>query len=114
MDPKNLFYRRYELATLLEDGRDMVFTDGLAASLILNDAVRGMLEYAFLSRDRHVPRRKDLVSASLHLDRSLWEQAQAYYRAADAAQRLACAEHLADLTIQAQGFFEWDGGIEDL
>ncbi len=74
-----------------------------------------MLEYAFLSRGRHVPRRKDLVSKHfLSWTTHFGQQAQAYYRAADAAQRLACAERLADLTIQAQGFFEWDGGIEDL
>ncbi len=114
VDPKNLFYQRYGLATLLEDGRDMVQADPLAASLILNDAVSGMLEYAFLSRGRHIPRRKDLVKTLPELDNSLWSLSQAYYQAADAAQRLACAESLADLTIQAQGFFEWDGGIEDL
>ena len=114
MDPKNLFYRRYELATLLEDGRDMVSADTMAASLILNDAVRGMLEFAFLSHGRHIPRRKDLVKTLLELDISLWKEAQAYYQSADAAQRLACAERLADLTIQAHGFFEWDGDIEEL
>jgi GNAT superfamily N-acetyltransferase len=114
IDPRVLFYRRYGLATQLEDGRDVAGSDPLAASLFLNRAVDGMLEYAFLTHGRHIPRTKDMATALQALDPRLAELAQAYSAAVDVSQRLAIAEALADVTIQAQGFFEWDGGIEAL
>jgi GNAT superfamily N-acetyltransferase len=114
IEPRVLFYRRYGLATQLEDGRDVSGSDPLAANLFLNRAVDGMLEYAFLTHGRHIPRTKDMATALQALDPRLAELAQAYTAAVDASQRLAIAEALADVTIQAQGFFEWDGGIEAL
>jgi GNAT superfamily N-acetyltransferase len=114
IDPHALFYRRYGLATQLEDGRDVAGSDPLAAGLFLNRAVDGMLEYAFLTHGRHIPRTKDMATALQALDPRLAQLAQAYTVAVDASQRLAIAEALADVTIQAHGFFEWDGGIEAL
>jgi GNAT superfamily N-acetyltransferase len=113
-NPRALLMQRYMLATQLEDGRDMVNVDEMAASLFLNRAVSGMLEYAFLGRGVHIPRTKDISGALSALDPRLAGLAQAYHRADHAARRLELAEAIADITIQVQGFFEWDGGIEEV
>jgi GNAT superfamily N-acetyltransferase len=113
-NPRALLIQRYMLATQLEDGRDMVNVDGMAASIFLNRAVSGMLEYAFLGRGVHIPRTKDISGALSALDPRLAGLAQAYHRADHAVRRLELAEAIADLTIQVQGFFEWDEGIEEV
>lgn len=106
-----LRWRRYLIASQYEDARDVATSDPPAARMILAQAVHGMLQYAFRQSNRFVPREKDLLR---FLDEPLAGLAQQFFGAADLDTALALAGQIADRTIQAHGFFEWESEPEPI
>ncbi|HXF64841.1 MAG TPA: nucleotidyltransferase domain-containing protein [Caldilineaceae bacterium] len=103
-----LTMRRYGAADVYENAQDIAVRDPANASLILHEAVRAMLNYAFLSANHPLPRVKTMLPALAELDPTLGALARAYYEAADAPARFVLAAQIAERTIQATGFFEWE------
>lgn len=101
---------RYGIATQLEDGADVVSTDGRAATMLLTQAVGSMLEFFCRSRSSRVPRSKELLAVVDGYDAEIGDVATAFFHADTPEERLRFAEALADRTIGVRGFFPWDSG----
>jgi hypothetical protein len=109
-----LTWRRYAAADAYENAQDVAVRDPANASLILHEAVRAMLEYAFLAANRPLPRVKRLLPGLAALDPALGHLARKYYAAGDLATRLGLAAQIAGRTIQTTGFFEWESPLEEV
>ena len=105
--------RRYAAALLLEDARDIAMSDPDGANMMLGLAVHDMLRYVFRRADQYLPRDKDLLTAVQKLDPRVARYAREFFAIADIGQRLTLAEAIADRTIEARGFFEWESSSEN-
>jgi len=114
MGAQEQVFSRYMAACLYEDALDVATSQPEAASLIMHRAVYAMLHFAFRRAGRFLPRDKDLLAELDGLDTALGQLARAYFRAAALPDRLRAAEDIADRTIQAHGFFEWEGEAENV
>src|SRR5262249_19229805 len=63
-----LVRRRYGAVDLLDDARDVVDRDPAGAALLLAEAVRDIVAYAFWRRGVFQPRRKDALSELAKID----------------------------------------------
>ena len=105
---------RYSAALELEDALDVVATDSATANMILGMAVRHMLQFRFWMAHQPLPRDKDLFEALDTLDPRLVTRARDFFMASEVEWRTALAKEMADLTIEAHGFFEWESPLEDV
>lgn len=105
---------RYMISSLYEDAMDVSRRDRTACRYILHQAVERMLEHAFRKAGRWLPRKKDLPRELLALDPALGRLARRFYRAPLLRTQLRLAGRIADRTLAARGFFEWEGGREPL
>jgi hypothetical protein len=101
---------RYAAATRLEDGADVTEVDPATAMMLLADAVTAMLEHLCRVRDGRLPRPKELLATVAAHDAEVARLATTFFTTADRGARLAAAHAIADRTIGARGFFEWDSG----
>lgn len=104
---------RYYVATLYEDARDVAGKDPAAAGMLLQEAVTMMLRHWFLRNGMFVPRGKELIARLTALDEQLGQAAAEFFQAPSEA-RWAAAQFIADRTIEARGFFEWETEPEDV
>ena len=107
-----LLRARYGAASRLEDGFDLIGTDSASANMLLTLAVVGMLEIECRKRSGRIPRGKDLLATIEEFDPQLGALAKSFFTAQSDVERRACAESIADRTIEARGFFAWDSGPE--
>jgi predicted nucleotidyltransferase len=105
---------RYGPATLYEDAVDVAGRDPATADFLLAQAVPPMLHFAFRRAGHFIPRNKDLFAALNALDPELGALARRFYAAASTDDRLRIAGEIADRTIGARGFFEWESRQEPL
>lgn len=106
--PLGLDIARYMVACTYEDAMDVVERDSATAQMLLGQAVSGMLGFCFKKADRFVPRRKELLRTLAEIDPETAELATEFFTATDLNARLRLAERLADRTVGARGFFEWE------
>lgn len=104
-------WERYIAASMLEDAVDVAPRDAAAANALLVQAVLAMLRFAFLRRGLFAPRAKDLIAATVELDDELGTLARRFFLEGSHETKLALAGQIADRTIEAQGFFEWDSPV---
>ncbi len=112
--PEQLTMRRYFAADAYENAQDIQDRDPANALLILHDAVRSMLDYAFLAANRPLPRVKNKLAALAELNPSLGQAARDYYLATGPAESFALAAAIAVQTIHTSGFFEWESPLEEV
>jgi hypothetical protein len=103
-----LLWQRYAIATVFEDALDITETDPQNASLLLNDAVRQMLNYAYLSANRNIPRHKEIIARLGELNPEIEPLARVFFQTASITEQIKIAEKIADLTMGVRGFFEWE------
>jgi len=103
---------RYGAASRFEDGVDMIAVDSASATMLLALAVVNMLEIECRMRLGRIPRGKDLLATTAELDPELGALAKSFFTASSDDERRQCAESIADRTVAARGFFEWDSGPE--
>lgn len=103
---------RYDAATRYEDAADVADEDPATAALLLARAVTAMLELWCHTTAGTVPRGKDLLARVAALDPALGALARRVFSDAPFPERRAAAAAVADRTIDARGFFEWDSGFE--
>ncbi|MGH2897353.1 MAG: nucleotidyltransferase domain-containing protein [Solirubrobacteraceae bacterium] len=107
--PEGLAAQRYGAVDVLDDARDVIAVDPAAASLLLAEAVRSIVGYAFWKRARFQPRRKDAVRALAAID----PEAAALVRrwaacgAAAMPEALAAVEALARHVQGDDTCFDW-------
>ncbi|HEY9228358.1 MAG TPA: hypothetical protein VIP11_17000, partial [Gemmatimonadaceae bacterium] len=103
---------RYAAATRLEDAIDVAGTDESTSSMLLTMAVITMLELECRAKAGRIPRRKDLLGIVEAIDGPIGALGREFFSATTYAARRAAAEQIADRTVGARGFFEWDSGPE--
>jgi hypothetical protein len=101
---------RYTIASRLEDAFDVLGSDDATAAMLLSESVLAMLEYLCKAERGQIPRRKDLLAHVAMLRPTVGARAADFFRASDVAERARLAREIADQTIGARGFFEWDSG----
>ncbi len=101
-------WARYSAATLFEDGEDVAERDPALASALLGEAVLEMLRYySALGTARFPGARACCSTSSAPIEKPPSWRVASTRRPASRSARLAARE-LADRTIRARGFFEWD------
>ena len=105
--PKNLEWRRYELASLFEDAIDLSERDVPASRMILSMAVQGMLRHYFVVEGRVQPRLKDLLNEVDRIAPEVGQLAKKYYRTMAFKRQLRYATRIADRILGTRGFFAW-------
>jgi len=101
---------RYAIASRLEDALDVVETDEITGWMQLTDAVTAMLEYSCKAGRGWIPRRKELLASVASTQPEVARLAREFFRSDTAAHGAELASQIADRTIGARGFFEWDSG----
>jgi hypothetical protein len=114
LTPEKLTRTRYVAATKFEDALDIVDRDPAAANMLVSEAVRQMLQFAFLKVGRCIPRDKDLLNALKNMDSDVASKAQLFFENTDLTRRMHLATELADRILQVRGFFEWNSEPEDM
>ena len=112
LSPDDEVRSRYAAATKLEDAADVAASDPATAIMLANHAVVAMLEHRCRVADGRLPRPKDLLGTIADRDPELGALARTFHSAVSVADRMAAAQAIADRTIGARGFFEWDSGPE--
>jgi predicted nucleotidyltransferase len=103
---ESLMQQRYGIVDTLDDTRDVLHTDAATASLLIADAVRGIVAYAFWKRHQFQPRRKATISALAAID----PEAAALVRrwqSSSLVEGWAVIEALARHVLGVDTFFEW-------
>ena len=100
-------FRNYGLATLFEDATDTLATDALTCCYLLDQVVAQVVEYAFVARQRPLPRVKDRLRSLSELEAGLGFGVQQYYQAAGVEEKYALAKALVFQVAGAWEFFEW-------
>lgn len=114
LTPEQLTLRRYRAADAYENAQDIQGRDPANARLILHDAVRAMLDYAFLAANLRLPRIKGMLTALAEIDPALEQLARDYYLATGPTESFALAAAIAQQTIHTSGFFEWESTLEEV
>ena len=109
LTPEQLAAQRYGAVDMLDDARDVIAADPAAASLLLADAVRSIVGYAFWKRARFQPRRKDAVRALAAVDPEAAALVRRWAACGSEAmpEALAAVEALARHVQGDDTFFEW-------
>ena len=107
-----LLRARYDAATRFEDAVDVADEDPATAAMLLGCAVAAMLETWCRARLGTIPRGKDLLARVTALDPQLGAAAREAFGEGPLSARLAAAGRVAEHTVGAHGFFEWDSGAE--
>ena len=110
--PEAVVRARYAAATRFEDGADVAAADPDTATMLMTQAVSAMLEHFCRVNDGRVPRAKELLATIAARDSELGRLAHAFFSATSVADRLTTGRSIADRTVDACGFFEWDSGPE--
>jgi hypothetical protein len=108
---------RYAAADAYENAQDIRQQDPENALLLLHSAIQQMVEYAFLSANRPLPRHKDTLAALAALDPELAQVVRTYYRSAPSrrlGRHFDLAARIAQDTIHTSGFFEWESNPDPL
>jgi predicted nucleotidyltransferase len=111
--PEQLEPLRYVGVDLLDDARDVIAHDPTAASLLLADAVRRIIAYAFWKQRRFQPRRKDAVTALAAIDPAAAGLVQRW-SASRGSDALAAVEALARHVLDADTFYAWTSAREPI
>ena len=114
LTPQKLTLARYAAATKLEDAMDIVERNPATGNMLVAEAVRQMLQYAFLKAGRFIPRDKDILDALRNMDSDLAGKVQLFFESTDWTGRLYLANELADRILQVRGFFEWSSEPEEV
>jgi hypothetical protein len=107
-DPAGLNRLRYSAATKYEDARDRHRADPATAHLILLHAIAEMLRYRVRSAGRFIPREKDLLAEVAQVDEESAMLARLVLASGAGSTAWAKAALLAERSIHADGFYEWE------
>jgi hypothetical protein len=104
--PAQLASQRYGAIDALDDARDVIADDPVAAHLLLASAVSSIIAHAFLGRGEFHPRRKRAVAALAELDPVAGELVRRW-ATQSGPDELATVEALARRVLGVDTFFDW-------
>lgn len=107
-EPEDLTMPRYGIALLYEDAIDVAMRDRATAQMLVCRAVSEMLNFCFTRSGLFIPRHKDLLGELGVLDPETTKVARKFFEASSLELKLDLAGRIADRTIGARGFFEWE------
>ena len=113
-DSPTITMARYGIALLYEDAVDVAGRDPVTAHMLLCRATTEMLNFCFTQSGRFLPRHKDLLKELAGLDSETADLARRFYATSSIESKLALGGRIADRTIGARGFFEWETPPEDV
>jgi hypothetical protein len=102
---------RYGAVDALDNARDIIDGDPAVSRLLLADAVRQIVEYAFWRAQQFQPRRKHVLAALAALDATAADLVRRWGAASD-ADALAIVESLARHLLSVDPFFAWSSPRE--
>ena len=102
----------YHIGDQFENALDVIDSDPDAGIMILSHVMLRMLQFYFLKQKIFIPRDKDLLQRLREHNPELGRRVENFYRASDLSQKVNLAREIADATIQVQGFFECETGLE--
>jgi hypothetical protein len=105
---------RYLTATYYEDALDLAERDPAMANMLLSRAVTDMIEYVYRRNGHFLPRIKETLSRLNAIDPVTAQLAAQYFSVSSFEERLSLAARLAERTIEADGFFEWETEPEEV
>lgn len=100
-------FRKYGLATLLEDAADTLATDEATSLYLLDQVMAQLVEFVFANHQRPLPRIKDRLKLLCEVDATVGRGVRQYYQLAGAAPKYAVAKALVLHVAGATEFFEW-------
>jgi hypothetical protein len=100
-------FRKYGLATLLEDAADTLATDEATSLYLLDQVVAQLVEFVFAAHQRPLPRIKERLQVLGEVDATVGRDVRQYYQPVGAAQKYAVAKALVLHVAEAAAFFEW-------
>jgi hypothetical protein len=100
-------FRKYGLATLLEDATDTLVTDEATSHYLLDQVMAQLVEFVFAAQPRPLPRSKDRLQVLDEVDATVGRGVRQYYQLAGAAQKIEVAKALVLHVAGATEFFEW-------
>ena len=103
-----LLWKRYLIVDLLDNARDLLEDDPANASLFLHDAVRAMVDHAFLAVNRNLPRVKESITVLEQEQPAIGKLLRSYYEADHHQLRFSVAEQIAVQLLGTAEFFEWE------
>ncbi|HZS08035.1 MAG TPA: hypothetical protein VFD58_24585 [Blastocatellia bacterium] len=103
---------RYEAATRLEDALDLAAREPVGASLLLSQALIGMLRFAFMRARRFIPRDKALLGEFSIIDPDSADKVRRFFETSGCDERVGLATEIADRVLGVRGFFEWSSHPE--
>lgn len=112
LSDEQLVRARYAAATRFEDAVDVGDIDPATATMLSTQAIMSMLELHCRTALGRIPRSKDLLGSIDAIDAELGQLVHTFFAATSWADRQRTGESIADRTIGARGFFEWDSGPE--
>ncbi len=105
---------RYAVADQFENAFDMLEPDPDTARMLLTGAVQAALRYLFRRAGRYLPRDKDLLREAAALHPKIGLLTRAFLQTRELPRQATIARQIADLSIGARGFFEWESPLEDV
>jgi hypothetical protein len=109
-----LTWKRYTVATTLEDALDIAEADPEMCAALLSAAVLEAVRYGFWAAGRWQPRVKELLGELAALDPELAELARRFQRAGALPERIELARALVERSVGETGFFEWQSEPEEV
>jgi predicted nucleotidyltransferase len=103
---------KYAISTLFEDATDVMETDPVTSTWLLNKLVSDIIDYLFLINRTSFPRPKERIKYLQANYPDLGNLVACYYSAENFTDRYALAKSLVAKTAGEFGFFEWDSGQE--
>lgn len=110
--PSALLEMRFGAANLLEDALDILTVDDEMCRALLTRVVEEAVRYRFWSAGRWQPRHKEALRALEELDPVLGRLVRRFYRTAALPDQIALAREIAQTSLGATGFFEWESELE--
>jgi predicted nucleotidyltransferase len=107
-----LTWKRYTVATTLEDALDIAETEPEMCAALLSAAVLDAARYRFWAAGRWQPRVKELFGELAALDPTLVELVRRFQRAGAPSERIELARAVALASVGEVGFFEWESDAE--
>lgn len=101
-----LTQRRYAAVDTLDDVHDIIDSNPAAAALLLGDAVRDVVAYAFWQRRMFQPRRKDTLTALAAIDPAAASLVRTW-STSSGRSALEAVKALARHVLEVDTFFEW-------
>lgn len=106
-----LTQKRYAAVDTLDDARDIIDRDPAAAALLLGEAVRAIVAYAFWKRRMFQPRRKHMLTALAEVDPTAATLVRSWC-SSEGRAALGAVERLASHVLEVDTFFEWASARE--